>query len=131
MKPLQKKTIRLAVDTLQIGILVLETYAGYTSNIRMYRASSLTALSSILEALSGVFCELARQQEADEPVQNLYRGFKRNKNPLVRVRSYLKNCLCILNEDAGQQNKAKPFTAMYLEAQVLANMVVEFESRGA
>jgi hypothetical protein len=117
--------IKLAADNLHVGVLLIGTCAAYSEEIRAYRGSALKAVQSVLEALSGIFCELARQQAADEPTANLCFQSEASHDVILSVLQYFKTCSGILETSTDPKSNALPFTAMYLRAQTLMNAVRE------
>jgi hypothetical protein len=122
MKRPSRKFVRLAAVNVDIGLRLSETCLAYSKEVQLYKTSALTALAALLEALSGVLCELARQQGGDEPTLAFNRQSGGDASTLLRVNRFLKQCATIL---AAEHRGAKPFTALYLKAQTLTSEVRE------
>jgi hypothetical protein len=122
MKRPSRKFVRLAEANVEIALQLSETCSAYSRDVQLYKASALTALAALLEAQSGILCELARQQGGDEPTLAFNRQSDSDGNTLLSVNRFLKKCGAIL---AAEQRGAKPFTALYLKAQTLTSEVRE------
>jgi hypothetical protein len=132
MKPFSHKLAKLAAENIHIAQGLLSTYTQYGTRISPYRDSVAVALRSVLEALSGVFCELARQQGGGEPTRDPFEDGERARGTPQRVRRYLTASSRILVQAARRHPKQRfPFTAMYLEAQTLMQDSAFLERRAS
>ena len=92
----------------------------------MYKSCALTSLAELLEALSGVLCELSANQEGNEPVLVFNQNSSRHGNTLLSVDRFLQKYRAIL---ASEHREAKPYTALYLKAQTLSFEVSKLAKR--
>jgi hypothetical protein len=116
----------------EIGLRLIETSSVYSGNISHYQASCLSSLGSIFEALSGIFCEMARCQGVRDMKKSSYDRFTENihtRNPLFSAKRYLQECLRLLALKNKDMYQKAPFTAMSARAQTfafeIANVIVD------
>ena len=121
MRQQDAKLVKLACINVRIGLSLIETSSAYSGNLRHYKANVLTSLGAVIEALSGVFCELAKHQSVNASrhcEQSVFTEKIKSRNILISAKRYLEKCLILLTED--KSNASPPFTDMYARAQTLA-----------
>ena len=118
-----ERLYNLAVCNVQIGMSILNSFRSYPKSICVYQLSAFQALSSILEVLSGVFCEMSKYGNSDEICANMpkFRSQSRSVTSAVilkNVRAYLLFCDMILKKFT--KSRAINFTEIYLRGQTLS-----------
>jgi hypothetical protein len=119
MSPIDLRTSELANEGLRIAKALVRTHDSMTPSLEDYKASLAVALASVLEMLSGVFCELSRQQGSDESAVNLYDEADCDQDPVAKTRKYLDACSHLVASASSDIPSPLPFTMMYIRAQTL------------
>lgn len=113
--------LRLARDTLRMETLL-------PKSLCTYRQSIARSLSGCFELLSGVFCELSRLQDCEEPSGEAWDREHMRLTPWKRSKLYIDTCSQVIASLSDRRKGPYPFTAMYVEAQNVMHQLNAFAS---
>jgi hypothetical protein len=106
-----------------MGLQLIETSRDYSGGVRLYQASVFSALSSILEALSGILLELGIHKNVSEKEgarNNVFYEEIKTDNPLFSTKRYLHECLKLLTSKKETSCGRIILTAMECRAQTFS-----------
>jgi hypothetical protein len=132
MRRQNQKLVKLAICNVQMGLQLIETSRAYSGNIRFYKASVFSSLSSILEALSGIFLQLAilkNGRKKESVHSNVFYEEIKADNPLLSTKKYLHECLKLLASKKRTDCGKTTLTAMECRAQTFSFEMAELSKK--
>jgi hypothetical protein len=123
MRRTKHQLIQIALKNVRVGLKLIKPNVGYSDNVIFDKKKFLTALSSILESLAVVFCELARHQSSGAEKKYRIGSFSdeiKLQDIVFSTKKFLQKCARFLKSEKLVPRQQAPFTAMYTRAQTLA-----------